>query len=228
MGKSCKGALVVYGRSGCWGKSYWESFVRVRVSLCVKESGVWFGFACLCAVFPLFLSGRCGVALLLRPSFVCAAWGLLCSLLSLLLCLLLVLCLLLFVLRWRLRFLVGRCLLLCLLCGLLGLARTLCLLVARTVVFVCAVFRTLFVLSVVLSRWTLCLLACRVVSAALFALLLPLGTLRTRGLWLVRLLKGFPGWLPFGVFQERLCSVLKGVLCCSLLLLLFLIGAVKW
>jgi len=42
---------------------------------------------------PLFPSSRCGVALLLRPSFVCAAWGLLCRLLLLLflLCLLLVL-----------------------------------------------------------------------------------------------------------------------------------------
>ncbi len=104
-------------------------------------------------------------------------------------------------------FLVVRCRLLCRLLLLLCLVLTLCLLSALTVVFVFAVFRTLFVPWVVLSLGMLCLLvSLPVLVVRLFALLLRSGTLLTLGLWLLKPLEGFLGWLLCWGLPRASCS----------------------
>ena len=104
-------------------------------------------------------------------------------------------------------FLVVRCRLLCRLLLLPCLVLTLCLWFARTVVFVSAVSRTLFVPWVVLFLGMRCLLVSLPVLVVLpFALLLRSGTLLTLGLWLLKPLEGFLGWLLCRGLPRASCS----------------------
>jgi len=191
------------------------------LSLCVKESGCWFGFAPSCFGVPPFwwvaflrvAVWPCGPAC----SFLCGFWSSLCpSLLSFPLCPFSVLPLLsLLLLR-----LVLRCWLLCLVLGgllLCRLWRCRCLVwtrspwFARTVVSVSVVLRTPRVPWVGRSRWTLCSLVCRLVLGRLSASVLRSGTRLIPGSLVWKLFEGFLGWLLVGLSQSVLLVPLLGV-----------------
>jgi len=167
------------------------------LSLCVKESGCWFGFAPSCFGVPPFWWVAflcvavlpCGPALLLP----CGFWSSLCPLLLLFpLCPSSVLPLLSpLLLRLGLR-----CWLLCLVLGGLlpcRLWRFRCLVWTRspwsalTGVSVSVVLPLRLVRWVVRSRWTSCSPVCRLVLGRLFGSVLRSGTRLTRGLLVLSL-----------------------------------------